>query len=279
MHVADTLSANGFTVQQAQYFVDASTGKSREIDVIATYSAWIPSPSTTIAVNIIAECKYSRHKPWVLLTTEDAPQCHIVGTASARVCANEIGRTLTANLSENEKAIASLPFLAGPKNSAYSALTAFRNNESATDEAYAAPLSVAKACRALAQTTGTEQARVLEKALGYNNCSIWVPAVVVAGSMFSAHLEGPSELSVNPIEWGRLLLRNPDTGSTETAVDILTAKALDSYALAIVQSVSELKKQLVAEPQLATDALYLTKRIIGKLTATLGKNTPLKPEG
>src|SRR4051812_15599149 len=81
MYVAEKLRAVGFEVSQAEYFEDPTSGKQREIDVVAKKSVPLveqPSLGTkledvdftdfnkTLRLILTIECKSSPEKPWVI---------------------------------------------------------------------------------------------------------------------------------------------------------------------------------------------------------------------
>ena len=82
----------------------------------------------------------------------------------------------------------------------------------------------------------------------------------------SASLVGARELRVEPIRWGRLLLKNPETGAPETAVDVVTDAGLSEYAASVRAAMKEISAQVMAQPQLATDPNFGILEILGRLT-------------
>jgi hypothetical protein len=66
MRAAAAFREAGFEVRQSRHFMDAETGKAREIDVLATD----PDIMGIVAIHFAIECK-STKKPWVLLASED----------------------------------------------------------------------------------------------------------------------------------------------------------------------------------------------------------------
>lgn len=69
MEVASELQKNGFGVHQSSYFKDPETGKSREIDVVATKGIY--TGETFATVRLVIECKSSKNKPWVVFTRDN----------------------------------------------------------------------------------------------------------------------------------------------------------------------------------------------------------------
>jgi hypothetical protein len=260
MQVADFLSSLGFSVLQGRYYVDQNANKPREIDVTAQYRQWNGEKGTSLSVTLVIECKYTRDKPWVVLKSNDDQKCSIVGANTSRIAANEAGRVLFGNLEpDNSKAES---FSGGPKTTGYSVLAAFRGG-GAVDEAFAAPLAVAKACRALAVKSGETAA--LSKALGIVEYQVWIPVVVVDGPLFSASLIGSREVGVEPITWARLLLKNPDAGGEETSIDIVTEDGLQQLSGELRAHFIATLRAVAESPEMGTDSLWSMKTILKRL--------------
>jgi len=69
MEVASEFQKNGFKVHQSSYFNDPDTGKSREIDVVATKVIY--TGDTFAVIRFVIECKSSKNKPWVVFTRDN----------------------------------------------------------------------------------------------------------------------------------------------------------------------------------------------------------------
>jgi hypothetical protein len=263
MEVASTFLASAYSVSQGIYYTEEVTQKPREIDLTATTTEYLSDLKIAISVTCTAECKYSRDKPWVLLTAPRSAKCPIVGWGSKRAGTNESGQTLLTNVSEGD--FTAQPFLVGPASTGYSSVTAFRGN-SPVDEAFAAPLGAAKAARALAQTN--QKSFSLAKVVGQIECGIWVPLVVLNGLLFTATLASSKNLVVKEIRWGRLLLKNPDAGGSETAVDIVTVAGMADYVKHVRTGLSAMVSKVRERPEIAKDPALLLKGLLAKRGAT-----------
>jgi len=71
LRVAHAFQSAGFEVSSSEYYNDPDEGKPREIDVIASMSAFVCGISIQIAFMI--ECKSSKKKPWVLFCSQSSP--------------------------------------------------------------------------------------------------------------------------------------------------------------------------------------------------------------
>ena len=67
MRVAAAFRKAGFEVRQSDVYMDHESGKTREIDVIATDSDYLG----VVVTHFVIECKSSK-KPWILLSSDDA---------------------------------------------------------------------------------------------------------------------------------------------------------------------------------------------------------------
>src|SRR5688572_21259208 len=64
MAVASHLSTLQYSVVQSASYADSSTGKGREIDLVASRNY-----KSGARFSLVVECKVSKEKPWVLLET------------------------------------------------------------------------------------------------------------------------------------------------------------------------------------------------------------------
>jgi hypothetical protein len=255
MEVATRLQHRGFSVTQGAYYIDETTRKSREVDVIASTSRWLKTPNVTLTLRLVIECKYSRDKPWVLLTSQRSDRASIVGTDSSRVFADDNGRALLSNLKAED--VKNSLFLTGRSASGYGAVTAFKKKDSATDEAYAAPLAVAKA----AQTIGKTDAKPgpFSTLAGHIRCLVTVPCVVIDGSLFTAALAEERTITIKQIPSGRLLLKNPEVGTSESVIDLVTMSGLAAYVSGLNSTLALLQTLVEADKELTTSGTTLIR--------------------
>jgi hypothetical protein len=71
MRSAQLCSAAGFGVQLGTFFTDPLTGKSRELDLVATRAVECQKSSVRFYVNLLIQCKYAP-KPWLFFCGNNA---------------------------------------------------------------------------------------------------------------------------------------------------------------------------------------------------------------
>jgi hypothetical protein len=148
-------------------------------------------------------------------------------------------------------------FFRGPSRPAYGALSAHRKKDG-KDMAYAGPLSAAAASRGLAAGYTTS---VLEKIANHTAVHWWIPIVVVDGHVATVQLEA-GQLKVEPVGWGRLLISNPDVGSIDTVVDVVSRSALADYVSAVKDALSEVAARIEREPRLLSQEGFTLGQMI-----------------
>src|SRR5262245_18375451 len=258
MEVATTLLEKGFAIEQAVYYLDEASQKSREIDVVARTSFYSEELNISVTISCVVECKYARQRPWVLLTSRNNSRCSLRGLVVSPAVANDKGKVLLSNIESVDEAGNDL--LLGPNITAYSALTAFKENNTVTDQAYAAPLGVATAARVLAAKD--DKSFSFTKAMVHTKCGIWMPVVVLDGLLFSAALASGDRnagLFIRPTNWARLLLRNPEAGGEATAVDVVTKDGLRNYGRGVQAALNVLVKKVEENPEAAKEFLAVKR--------------------
>jgi hypothetical protein len=148
MQVAEAFLKAGFRTVQADYYTDPDTQTNREIDVVASSQA--DYGRHVVRLNVVAECKVSKDKPWVLLTSSRpklSPTAQV-----AQQAANHSGEKLLMRAAKME-AYQRLALFRSPERPAYGVLQAF---SSGNDAAYIASMSAAKAAAALISKRDTQ---------------------------------------------------------------------------------------------------------------------------
>lgn len=220
MQVANAFLKTGFRAVQADYYTDPDTGTSREIDVVASKQSVYGKQ--VIRLNIVVECKVSKDKPWILLTSPQAklhPRAQVAQQAASRS-----GRKLLS-LAAKLEAYQQLPLFRFPERPAYGVLQAF---SSGNDIAYAACMSAAKAAASLTSEEDTQGEIAFAE--------IVIPAVVIDGRIFDCHLDESGELSTEEVEDGMLVWRNPIVGMPHTMIRLISLPFLGRFVERVKQA-------------------------------------------
>lgn len=228
MRVAEAFRDAGFTITQSAYFNDPSSGKAREIDVVARKS-W-DGDNIQWQLILIIECKVSKKQPWVLFTraleTNDTGGQFQFYTTRASM----LGRQLLARVRRHTAARTELPLLEFNERPGYGLQRATvtvkdeRSKADNRDVPFEAASKVVHAATLHAAAVDTVE--YAETPVG----QIVLPMIVIDGHLFDVHLDDARELVVAPRQSGVLDWNNPVAGTAPTWVRILTADALDTVA-------------------------------------------------
>lgn len=253
MRVARAFQRSGFRTIQSDYYSDAETGDSREIDVLASLQEG--DDNTLIRVTMVAECKSSKDKPWILFSSKE---CTLARPARvAQRAASPLGRLVLLQLAQ-DKEVQSLPIFEVPEIPAYGLTQAFTSGH---DACYGAATAVADAAAAIA-TEDPEQHRGLRRP---EILEFIFPVVITEARLFSATLEADSSIAINEIESGVLLWRNPLVGLPHTIIHVVSLKALDRFVADAFLSAQGLLKMLLGSHREVVAKVRERYRLIGKL--------------
>lgn len=184
MHVAATFRKVGFEVRQSSHYVDAETGKGREIDVVARD----PDPMGIVEIYFAIECKSSK-KPWVLLASPDTlsgyNRIFTLGVLSEKAV-----DAFAQRISEFLK---TLPWLRKEGVAGYAFRQAFGGQ---SDHAYSAAVSAGKACQYLVRPP--ERGYVAPFVLAF-------PVVVVDAPLIQCVLGRGGRLNLQEVDEGEFL--------------------------------------------------------------------------
>jgi hypothetical protein len=227
MEVARAFLKAGFRTLQSEYYEDPETKTPREIDVVADDQDEIAG--CLVRLTVCTECKVSKGKPWILLTSKETSLA-----APARVAqraASALGRKFLRSVAQS-KAYQSLRLFQLPPRPAYGLMQALTTG---SDLAYAACMSAAKATAAMlaeADTANRPQGGVLE---------IVVPAIVIDGRLFESFLKESGEMVVNEVSEGTLVWRNSLVRAPHTIIRVITTPYLPQF----IQEVQEASSLLL----------------------------------
>jgi hypothetical protein len=217
---AEVFARNGFETDQGAYITDPVEGTLREIDVIASTSHH--SEGRRYRFSILAECKWSRDKPWVIFTSRRARP-----TLAASV----------AYLLGSSFAEAILWFLAGDQQiiqahrNAMPLRVGFGGRQAFTEkndkeQFYPAIQGVVAAATAFAREHDTSPTSALDLIREFR---VVIPTIVLDGLLFEAFLEG-EELKVEPLVETTVSWRGFGVRQQPAFVNVVTVDALPEYA-------------------------------------------------
>ncbi len=207
MQVAAALRRIDLSVRQATHYVDSESGKSREIDVIATDA----EPLGMAEIHFVVECKASS-KPWILFTSRHT--LHDYNHLFALGICSDGARS--ALIQKVEDLGAALPWFRKDGRVGYNLTEAFTGG---ADNAYGTATAAVKACLFL-----------LQPKAGYTPPLIFTfPAIVIESPLFECFLDDSGTVSLTQVEQGWLFfdVRLPEFKGT--CVKVVSQSGLSQY--------------------------------------------------
>jgi hypothetical protein len=266
MRVAKIFHDAGFTVSHFESYVDPESGTLREIDVVASVSHEIAGIAASAV--LLVECKYSKDKPWVILTSPrrcgpffcfsrvlrgrfDVRGWQQYETLQARLLA----RTLS---SLGRESVSAFDFFRMPKRPGYGIVQALKGGQGAKDNAYSAVMQAHNCATAhdrrdemVYEDTQAAYAEQLYDAGGSLTefqllASVAFPVVVTEGRVFECCLDAEGEVSLSETTMNMVLVPSKDR------VDPMKTVDYDSVVWVVTEDSVE---PLAAQAKNALDAL------------------------
>ena len=254
MEVAKTFRSDGFDTTQSAYYVDAESGESREMDVVAQKASNIGG--ILLRSSIVVECKKTDDKPWVLLSTghDGLPPATSV---SQRV--SSLGGDKALSVLMNYGEVAQSPLFKMGDCCGYALARALADAKDNSDPAYKALMAVSSAARSMALYS--DKLDKDRKVVGVNPqyAHVVFPVLVISGSLWRGSLnESTHKIDVTQLACGTLVWRNRLHRHHHTIVHIVTREYLASFVNGAaetwrqVKAVSEgpAREAIAAIPQL-----------------------------
>lgn len=209
MTVARAFQGSDFRVHQSHYFIDPSTSKSREVDVLVTKQVDIDGRS--VRAVFVIECKKSVDKPWVVFTSSTSLPDH---SQVVHRPTTPLGRSL---LEAFHTSLANQGMFGFPDQSGYAVTTALGNKDN-KDRAYDAVHSVASATEYLVSLLTST-----------TTVAVFFPIVIFEGHLFGCRLDENGETVITEEDSAVLVLRKAIGRAPHTVVHIITLNGLDDF--------------------------------------------------
>lgn len=230
--VARTFQTAGFRTWQGIHYRDpeATERRTREIDVVA--SEWPEGTTPRSSVEFVVEVKHS-HEPWLVLTTDIAGKPEDVGAWLLMTPAADApitGLLRTPPVPE---------FLVMPPRHGFNVVQTVED-QTRPNPAYVALTNVVKAASA--------RRNVWMKSV---RPAIYLPIIVVGGSLIQLGYDASGERILNPVLWQRLRWTGSSVVDHPVTVDIVTRDHLPIWAGNArkgTQAISELLEAWVKPP-------------------------------
>ncbi len=230
MQTAAAFRKEGFEVRPSSQYIDAETGKGREIDVLTSLRD--PDFLGIIEIYFAIECK-SSPKPWVLLTSEDA------ASGYNRIFAFGVlsKKAKHAFVSRIHEFVETLPWFRKEGAIGYSFRQAFSKE---SDPAYSAALSAAKACEHLARPTDRRHVAPLMLAF---------PVIVVDAPLIQCSLREDGHLDLQEVDLGEFLFFAHLPHLFGTCIRVVRASRLASFAMEAKRNAEQFRTALKPEEE------------------------------
>lgn len=237
---ANTFSRMGFSTDQGD-FTHSASGEPREIDVAAWITRDVPSGGFVRVYNVV-ECKWSRHKPWVVFTspsTRKMPSAIIAQTIGS----NAAQATMWANAGNST--LKGLELFSSPESGGFGGRQALSSGQ---DKFFDCLRSVTAGTVATATGYNREIGNAFPEA-----CVAAFPVIVVDGDLFETHYDSIADrLDLQPRQHVRCHWRGSGHSQLSMTIDIVTKDGLAVFAEqraadfevladALVKSFSELR--------------------------------------
>lgn len=238
MAVAKEFQAKQFSVTQSEYFTDSESGDSREIDVVSSKHWEIDD--ILCRVSIVAECKVSPDKPWILFATDKTP---LATNARVSQRASSIAGRLILRSVLGISNVASLPLFRVEREHGYSLTQAF---SSGNDIAYKAVMSATKAAHAMGLAADKIKKPTPRKIFLHRTYArILFPTVVVAGKIFRCTMNPIlDDLGLTEIPRGVLVWRNPVVGLPHSIIHIVAQTDLPSFVADVDETITGIRQAI-----------------------------------
>jgi hypothetical protein len=220
MMTASALRKVGLWVRQSTHYVDVESGKSREIDVLATDSDHYGMSE----IHFVIECKASK-KPWVLFTSQDTLNNFNRIFALGMLSQKAIG----AINNRFYEAVSVLRWFDKEGRTGYNLASAFSDGE---DAAFGAALSAVKASLSLLPA---------ERATHPTLVFVF-PAIVIGAPLFECYLDEAGDLKVGEIEAGWLFFGARIPKFRPTCIRVVSQKGLAGFASEVGEISRKLKE-------------------------------------
>lgn len=217
---AEIFARNGFETDQGAYITDPIEEIPREIDVIA--SSAHEDDGRSYRFSVVAECKWSRERPWVVFTSRRArPK---LAPTVAYLLSSSFAEAILWYLA-GDRQILEAHRNAMPVRVGFGGRQAF-SDKGEKEQFYPTIQGVVAAATAFARENDTSPLSPLDIVREFR---VVIPTIVLEGLLFEAYLEG-EDLKVEPLTEATVSWRGFGVRQQPVFVNIVTLSALPDYA-------------------------------------------------
>ncbi|XVV05949.1 hypothetical protein ACQPW3_11375 [Actinosynnema sp. CA-248983] len=196
MRTAETLRGENVGWDHSRVYIDPTTGKIREIDLVG-YIDLGRHGEDRIATHVIFECKHSKDKPWVVFVSPRAPLTKI-GFVRAVPVTGPLYDDYKSMV--RDKQLQNLSFFRAPELCGFNLVRAHTENQ---DAAFHAMRGTIGAALATARDIGQ-----------YGHKVLYPPVIVVDAPILQCFLPGVNEeLRLTEVKWAQVLVNFGDVAN------------------------------------------------------------------
>ncbi len=226
----------GFDVFQGFYVREPKTNSVREVDVLARIRA--NSAKIHFEISIIAECKWSRDKPWVVFTaprTKMAPSACIAQSISSTLC-----EAAMHCLASNED-LQTLELFSSKERNGFGGRRAL-SRDGEQDHFYSTVQSIVS--KAVNYVASVDEDRRTNKLPDFG--AVVFPLIVFEGELFEAYFsQETNDICLNPVNFARLHWRGAeDPSQYVSTVDIVKFSYLSTLLASRKKEMERLRDEI-----------------------------------
>jgi hypothetical protein len=226
MASAEHFRRAGFSVAQSQYYSDPEKGVAREIDVVA--SIYEIGEISDIQLSVVAECKKSPDKPWVIFTSP-----HTINERGALYLrTTSEGGQAFLRAAGREASARALEVFRLPKRLGHGVTQAFSSGK---DVPFEAVMEAAKASTHQVTAFKADWDRLDANAL------IVLPLVITEAPLYESYLDEAGEIVLEEVDRALLTWRHPGVGQRFMLVDVIRSSTVPAFAQAAKLAVDTFK--------------------------------------
>jgi hypothetical protein len=237
--VGELLRTAGWEVEYGRLYIDPSTGKTREIDVLATTRYGSKEHQSAIYFKLAIECKTSRDKPWIVFSS---PIDSLFQAVPLSLFPGDLAQLAILDALPDDPSQWSILNL-GPRLG-HGITTAFSEGKKGDPStAYAAVQGALSAAAAL--NAEDEKFALGMGGTNFSVVGIVMPLVVLEGSLFEYSInDGDPQLQ--PASVLRVIGPNPGRLGDASHVTLMTHEGLREHAAQFAEEAAEIAARLHA---------------------------------
>lgn len=273
MEVARELSSAGWSVSQSEPYQDPQTGKARETDINARLQRQLGDQ--LLCLELVVECKSSRTRPWLLLSSSPTAKGSSWVTHSA---VSHLGQEFLSALTmlreeqllkDADKVFADLPMFGWPARPAFRFIEGLfeapgQNVEKdPRDGGFTAVMQLASALEQFTNESASRPPWIVKSI-----CEFLVPVIVVNDNLFESWMDENGEAKVERTHRGLLIASRDLDSPLSNYVVVVDVQGFETFREDAERS---FERMLQIAPEVMPTALDLLEKDLAKHLAEQGR--------